>query len=150
MTQINEQFVIDYLAYKAGRPLKLKELARELKVAERDYVHFRGMVKKLLDEGRLVKLKRNRLGVPSELNLAVGQITISRGGFGTVLTETEKPINIAPSDTLTALDGDKVMVRVSGGVEGELHGKVIKVMERAERNIVGIFHTGPHFDFIVP
>ncbi|SYZ74290.1 Ribonuclease R [Candidatus Zixiibacteriota bacterium] len=147
---INAAYIIDFLAYKAGRPLKLKELAKELGIAEKDYSSFRSTVKQLLAEGRLVKLRRSRLGVPSELNLVVGRITISKGGSGIVLSDSGQQIVIAPTHTLTALDGDKVMVRVSGEVEGEIHGKVIKVLERAERNIVGIFRSGEHFDFIVP
>jgi len=42
---INEQFVIDYLAYKAGRPLKVRELARALAIPDRDYTGFRIMIK---------------------------------------------------------------------------------------------------------
>jgi ribonuclease R len=147
---ISQSQIIDFLAFKAGRPLKLKELARELDIVEKEYPSFRAAVKQLLADGRLVKLRRNRLGVPSELNLVVGQITISKGGSGITLSDSDRQIVVAPAYTLTALDGDKVMVRVSGEVEGEIHGKVIKVLERAERNIVGIFRTGPHFDFIVP
>ena len=108
------------------------------------------MVKQLLADGRLVKLRRNRLGIPSELNLVVGKITISKAGSGTVLTDSGEPIVIAPADTLTALDSDKVMVRVSGEVEGEIHGKVIKVLERADRKIIGIYRVGRHFNFIAP
>ncbi len=147
---INDDFVIDFLAHKAGRPLKLKELARELEVPERDYSSFRSMVKKLIDSGRLVKLRRNRLGVPSELNLVVGQISILKGGYGSVQTETGGSVVIEPDHTLTALDGDKVLVRVQTQVEGELYGKVIKVLERAERNILGIFRAGKHFNFVIP
>ena len=40
MTNINEKYIIDFLSFKAGRPLKLKELAHELEVGEKDYPSF--------------------------------------------------------------------------------------------------------------
>ncbi len=128
----------------------MKELAKELGVSEKDYQAFRNLVKKLIDSGQLVKLRRNRLGAPSELNLAVGQISILKGGYGSVQTESGKPALIQPDDTLTALDGDKVMVRVGTRVEEELYGKVIKVLERSGRSILGIFRAGKHFHFVIP
>ncbi|MEP0829252.1 MAG: ribonuclease R [bacterium] len=146
----NEQFIIDFLAYKAGRPLKVRELAKALSIAERDYSTFRTMVRKLTESGRLVLLKSNRLGVPAALNLVIGNISISKGGYGTITTEAGEPVVILPDDTLTALDGDKVMVRVGTGPEDELSGKVIKVIERSGRDIVGTFRAKKNFNYVVP
>ncbi len=146
----NEQFVIDYLAYKAGRPLKVRELAKALDISERDYSGFRAMVRRLTESGRLVLLKRNRLGVPAALNLVIGNISISKGGYGTITTDVGEPVVILPDDTLTALDGDKVMVRVGTGPEDELSGKVIKVIERSARDIVGTFRAKKNFNYVVP
>jgi ribonuclease R len=148
--QVTEHFVIDYLKHKADRPLKIKELARELNIQENDYSAFRSLIKRLLESGRLVKLKRNRLGVPSELNLIVGQISISKGGHGIISTESGEIVTILPDDTLTALDSDKVLVRVGAKMADELYGKVIKVLERTERNIVGVFRISKHFNFVIP
>ncbi|MEW5923400.1 MAG: ribonuclease R [Candidatus Zixiibacteriota bacterium] len=147
---INESFIIDFLRYKAGRPLKPRELAKEIGVGERGYVAFRRLVKELIDSGRLVILKGGRIGVPSELNLVVGTIAITRGGKGTIFTETGEPVVIDSTNLLTALDGDKVMVRVGSRPEQELQGAVIKVIERAEKDIVGIFQRGRHFSTIIP
>ncbi|MCX6826386.1 MAG: ribonuclease R [candidate division Zixibacteria bacterium] len=146
---IDEHLIVDFLAYKAGRPLKIKELARALKISPRDYLSFRGLVKRLIDSGQLVKLRRNRLGVPSELNLVLGQVSISKSGYGTILTESGKSITIPPADMLTALDGDKVMVRVEMDAEGKSRGTVIKIIERASRNIIGTFHIGQNFNFVI-
>jgi ribonuclease R len=148
--KINEPFVIDYLSYKAGRPLKLKELSRELRIPAKDYASFRNMVKKMIDSGKLVRLKRGRIGVPSELNLVVSPIAITKAGYGTIYTESGEPVVVSSSNLLTALDGDKVMVRVGTTPENELQGTVIKVLERAERNIVGIFQRGRHFSMVIP
>jgi len=147
---IKAHFIIDYLSYKAKRPLKIKELAKELQIANKDYPSFRRLVKQMLEEGKLVNLRRGRIGVPSELNLVVGVVAISKAGIGTLMSEAGDPIVIASQDLSTALDGDKIMVRVGATVEDQLTGKVIKVLERSQKNIVGVFHLGRHFHFVVP
>ena len=147
---INEAFIIDYLRYKAGRPLKPRELAREIGISEKEYPSFRKLVKNLIDDGKLVNLRRGKIGVPSELNLVVGNISITRGGKGTIFTDSGEPVVIETAKLLTALDGDKVMVRVGSKPDQELLGTVIKVIERSERNIVGIFQKGRHFSTIIP
>ncbi|RKX29757.1 MAG: ribonuclease R [Candidatus Zixiibacteriota bacterium] len=147
---INEAFIIDYLRYKAARPLKPRELAREIGISEKEYPAFRRLVKKLIENGKLVDLRRGKIGVPSELNLVVGNISLTRGGKGTIFTDSGEPVVIETAKLLTALDGDKVMVRVGSKPEQELTGTVIKVIERSERNIVGIFQKGRHFSTIIP
>lgn len=147
---INESFIIDFLRYKAGRPLKPRELAKEIGIGEKEYNAFRRLVKELIDSGRLVILKGGKIGVPSELNLVVGTIAITRGGKGTIFTESGEPVVIDTPNLLTALDGDKVMVRVGSRPEQELQGTVIKIIERADKDIVGIFQRGRHFSTVIP
>jgi len=147
---INEAFIIDFLRYKAGRPLKIRELSKEIGIAEKEYPAFRKLVNKLIEEGKLVDLRGNKIGVPSELNLVVGQIAITRKGLGTVFSDSGEPVVIETAKLLTALDGDRVMIRVGTSPDQEMQGTVIKILERAESNIVGIFQKGRHFSTIIP
>ncbi len=146
--KITKAFIADYLAYKAGRPLKLKELAAELNVTKNEYVKFRSYVKELIDDGQLVKLRRGRIGIPSEMNLIVGIVSISRNGIGSIILETGEPIVIPRADTFTALDGDKVMVRIEVDYKDDRYGKVIKVLDRTRQDILGIFHKGDNINFV--
>ena len=148
--RINEAFIVDFLRYKAGRPLKVKEMAKEIGIPNNEYTAFRIKVKELVEAGKLVKLRRGKIGVPSELNLILGNISVSKSGYGTITTETGEPVVITPSKMFTAFDGDRVMVRVGSGPDDELYGTVIKVIRRAEKNIVGIFRHGPHFSTVIP
>lgn len=148
--KINEAFIIDFLTYKAGRPLKPKELATELSVSGADYRRLRDLIKTMTDEGKLVRLKRGRIGIPSEMNLVVGTIAVSRTGFGTVFNEQGEPIVIPPEKIKTALDGDKVMIRVETDEAEEFYGKVIRIVERAEQRLVGTFFKGKGFNYVIP
>jgi len=148
--KITKTFVLDFLAYKAARPLKLKELASELKIPRKEYTRFRGLVKEMIDEGRLVRLRRGRIGIPSEMNLVVGRISISRKGIGSIFLEAGEPVVIPRSEIFTALDGDKVMVRIEVDYDDNRYGKVIKVLDRARRDFLGIFHKGDNLNFVTP
>ncbi len=148
--KITKAFITDYLTYKAGRPLKLKELAAELNITKKEYTKFRSYVKELIDDGQLVKLRRGRIGIPSEMNLIVGIVSISRNGIGSIILETGEPIVIPRADTFTALDGDKVMVRIEVDYKDDRYGKVIKVLNRTRQDILGIFHKSDNTNFVTP
>ena len=142
--------LIKAIRERADRPMKLKELAKALNVSTSEYPAFRNNVKNLINSGDLVKLKRGRIGISSELDVLVGKIAIKKSGIGFLLRENADDILIPPQQTSTALDGDKVMVRLSGQYEGRAAGTVIKVVERTNRNIVGLFKSGKHFSVVVP
>jgi len=131
--------------------MKMKELAKALGVPNPLYSQFRTIVKSLILAGDLVKLKRGRIGLPEEMDIVIGEISLTRKGVGFVQVDTEEVDILIPSQSLgTALDGDKVMVRLTGMSNGRQAGVVVKIVERSGRNIVGIFHKGQHFPYVAP
>lgn len=131
--------------------MKMKELAKALGIKSSQYARFRSIVKELIERGELVKLKRGRIGVASEMDVSVGVLSVTRSGVGYVIVEGRDDDIYVPAVRLhTALDGDKVMVRLGSMIGDRQGGTIIKVLERAQRNIVGIFHTSGSFNFISP
>lgn len=148
---IKSSRILDYVRKHSDRPLKSKELAQALNIPQKDYTSFRKSVRQLLQSGELVRLKRNRIGLASKMNIAVGIISITRSGLGFVTdSETEPDIAIDAGSVHTAFYGDKVMVRLGGIRNDRRTGTVIKIVERAKRNIVGIFRVGRNFSYVEP
>lgn len=146
-------WIVDYIRDHSDRPMKIKELARSIGISQRDYPAFRRTVKKLLDEGKLVRLKRNRIGLPEEMDLVTGTISVTKSGMGFVTGDNrDDEIYIAPRDLHTALDGDRVMVRLKPGVgfKGKKEGIVITIVERRTTRLVGIYYVGEHYDYVEP
>jgi len=142
--------ILEQIRAVAVRPMKVKELAQALKVPKPQYSEFRTLVKKYIDKGDLVRLKRNRVGLATELNVIVGEISVTRAGKGFVPREGKDDVMISSSQMYTALDGDRVMVRLNG-YRGEREvGSVIRILERAERKIVGTYHEVREFCFVRP
>jgi ribonuclease R len=148
---MDSKSILKYIASKADHPMRMKELARALEIGSDEYPRFRKSVKQLLDSGDLVNLKRGRIGIAQQLNVAVGTISITRSGSGFLIREgAGEDILISQTNVGNALDGDRVMVRLTGLHNGRQTGTVIKVLERAGRNIVGVFKQGRKFSYVVP
>lgn len=146
----NREKIISLIRQNTTHPMKLKELAKALKINNRDYPAFRNMVKELIEEGKLVKLKRGRIGLASEMDIIIGYIAMTKSGLGFLLMENEPDILIPHAKLNTAMDGDKVMVRLTGFSGGRTTGAVVKIIERPKRNIVGIFKVEGTYHWVVP
>jgi ribonuclease R len=144
--------ILEFIQSESHRPMKMKELAAALGIDKSEYNAFRRTVKKLIDDGRLVKLKRGRIGLAAQMDMVVGKMSINRSGVGFVERDDHDDLLIPRTELLTALDGDKVMARLTGNRFGRKSGSVIRVLERADRNIVGVFHSkrGFMYDIYVP
>jgi ribonuclease R len=153
MPKKDNSWILDYIRDHSDRPMKVKELARAIGIKQQNYTQFRRTVKKFLDDGKLVRLKRNRIGLPDQMDLVTGKIMITRAGFGFVKCENrDEEIYIASHDILTAFDGDRVMVRLKPGLgfKGKREGIVIKIVERKASKLVGTFHKGRRYNYVVP
>ena len=137
----------------ADRPMKIKEIAKVAGVSAAEYTQFRRAVTELLAQGKLVHLKRGRIGLPDQMDLITGIISITRAGFGFVRSETaDEEIFIAARDLATAFDGDRVMARLKPGrgFKDKREGAVINVLERKTIRLVGTFRTGRGYYYVVP
>ncbi|MEW5701887.1 MAG: ribonuclease R [Candidatus Zixiibacteriota bacterium] len=152
--------IIRFLADQIGRPVRARELARAMGITERDYSAFRTAVKSLVAQGRLVRLKRGRLAPPKPLNLVVGTAAVRRGAHMFCRLDAEpidpaaplpQEVFIRPHDRMTALDGDRVLVRLHAERDGPSpEGAIIKILARGNKPIVGIYHQARHFSYVVP
>lgn len=151
--KVSRDPILEFVRENISRPMKIKELAQKMKISNRDYPAFRRKIKEYLDEGTLVRLKRNRLGLPDEMNLITGIVSVTRAGFGFCKCDaTDEEIYLAPHDLHTAFHGDRVVVRLKSGLgfKGKRTGQVINILKRGLTNIVGTYHKSPSYYYIVP
>ena len=108
-------------------PQSKSELARALNVDSRQKLDFRALVDQMEEEGKLVRLQKGRYALKRERrNLVHGMIRILRSGKILFLprkgdpaaaalgwdTEAIPELELKPNRLGTALDGDRVTVRV--------------------------------------
>ena len=140
---------------RARRPLKIRELAKEIGVSQTEYPSFRILVRKLESEGKLVRLRGNRFTAPERLNLVVGKLSVptSRdGGFGFVIREDGPDLFIPASGMGSAMHGDRVAARIvrKGRGNGSPEGEIVRILERAFKTVVGTYRERQRFGFVEP
>jgi ribonuclease R len=149
--EVTAESVIQHLGSAAKRPLKAKELGRALGIDPADYPEFREFLSHLVDEGVLYRARNQRYALPQRINLAVGELQTIRSGAGFVAVDGGADVYVPANALGSAVDGDRVVARVERRRSGDRpEGTVIKVLERARRTLVGVYHPARSFGFVVP
>ncbi|MBT2217885.1 ribonuclease R [Virgibacillus dakarensis] len=153
MKEIKQQ-VLDFFHESGTRPLSINELEEilELEYAE----EFKELIKSLneLEEaGELVRTRKNRFGLPEKMNLIRGRIQMHAKGFAFLIPDDEdqRDIYIHHSDMASAMNNDKVLVRLEKKSDGgsRPEGTVIRILERAVHTVVGTFEDNRAFGFVI-
>jgi ribonuclease R len=151
------------LADPGYRPLRFSELIRTLGIPPAQRRDARRALDRLVQEGTIVRLHKDRLVLPSEADLVAGRIQMHERGFGFVAPENSasSDIFVAAEDTGVAMHGDRVLVRLHANAgrrpsrrsepDGARRcGRVIRVLERANATLVGVLQHSPRFHYVVP
>lgn len=149
---VTAEKIIAYVSKENYRPIRPRELARDMKIPEKNYRKFKSLLRELVSSGDLVKVRGGRIGPPEKMNLKVGKLQITTKGFGFLIPDDKsEEIYIRANDTKTAMNGDKVVVRVKPYKTGKKQdGEVVKVLERNTNTIVGTYHSSKYFEYIEP
>src|SRR5438876_11649215 len=141
------------------RPRDRDEIARALGLQGRDRVEVRKTLHELEHAGEIVRIRKNRYILPSEADLVTGKLSIHQAGYGFLVPEKagEPDIFIAAENTGTAMNGDRVVARISPDVptrrakdRHRSEGRVIRILERARDTIVGTLQNSRNFYYVVP
>lgn len=148
-----ERKIIDYFNESGSRPLTVHELEEVFVIEEAD--EFKQLVQALNaleDSGELVRTRKNRYGLPEKMNLIRGKIEMNKKGFGFLIPDDDKrdDVYIHSSDLNSAMNGDIVIVRLERGhsPQQRAEGVVIRIIERANTQIVGTFEAESGFGIV--
>jgi ribonuclease R len=101
---------------EGGKPVTVRELMRELDLDREGRRDAKAALRKLLEDGEVVKIRGGRIGLPSRMNLIVGRLTCNPAGFGFVVPEGRRrgrgDIYVSAVNMKEALHGDRVVARI--------------------------------------
>jgi ribonuclease R len=82
----------------------------------------------------------------------IGTLTRHRDGFGFVarLDRAGEDVFLPPGEATRALDGDLVRVEIVPGRNGRSAGKLLEIVERRRRLLIGTYHAQARRSFVVP
>src|SRR5712691_5660042 len=78
--------VLELLA-RDGKPVSVREVVRRLDLDADARRELKPVLRRLLEDGEVVKIRGTRIGLPSRMNLVVGRLTCNPAGFGFVVPE---------------------------------------------------------------
>ena len=134
------------------RPLLLREILRRLGLEKEQRRQVREYLRDLTDQGKVVRIRGNRYGLPSKMNLIVGRLKTHPEGYGFVIPEAEgeEDIFISPRNLKEAMHGDRVVARIESIRRKGKEGSVIRILERKTRKVVGKFMRAKNYSYVLP
>ena len=132
-------------------PMKEKEMAALMQVSKEDREEFRRILQELVAEGKLQMTGQGKFLKPDE-NKMVGVYSGTARGFGFVEVEGREDDLYIPEDLKGgAFHQDRVQVELVPGSHGRRQeARVIKILERGMKQLVGTYEQCENFGFVIP
>ena len=138
---------------KSYVPMKAKELAMLLGIPKSQRDELTQVLDYLVSEGRIGISKKGKYGKPEVFSVN-GIFCGHPKGFGFVTVEGMGQDVFIPEDrTGAALHGDRVQIVVESQDRGDgrrAEGSVLKVLEHANKEVVGYYQKSKGFGFVIP
>lgn len=175
--QLSTQQILKVFSESPTKAFRLRDLVIELGLRSSQARELKRILEELARERRIVSLRKSHYALvykgrhatekprpdapnqrPSSVssNIVAGRVVGHRDGYGFVVPDLPDErgacdIYIPPDGMGTAMHGDRVEVRVTRSKPGgRLQGRILRISERAQKTVVGVFHAGRTFNYVVP
>jgi ribonuclease R len=132
-----------------GKPVSVRELVRRLGLEKEGRRELKPVLRRMIEDGDVVKIRGARIGLPSRMNLVAGRLTCNPAGYGFVVPEKrqegQRDVYVSAVNMKEALHGDRVVVRIERTTVKGHEGRIIRVLERALQRIVGRYESDGRF-----
>lgn len=145
--------IINFMQEQAYKPMEMKELARVFDIKGSELEDFRKVLNYMEKDGLIVKTRTEHYGVPERMGLVVGKLQGHSKGYAFLIADSDRADIFIPSSSINgAMHGDKVMVKVlkEESDNRRCEGEVIRILDRANKTIIGVFEDNKNFGFVVP
>jgi len=138
---------------KSDGPLPLHALHEALQVDSEKVVD--AMARRLgamERDGQLIRNRQNHYLPISKVDLVRGRVMGHADGFGFLIPdEGGEDLFLSPFEMRTLMHGDRAVVRPAGkSKRGKLMGKLVEIIERGNKQIVGRYYKESGLGFVVP
>lgn len=131
-----------------------ENLADILSIKHGEMRIFQAVLDAMINDGQLVFTKKKKYTLPKNLGLIAGKLQAHQRGFGFLLPDdkSEEDVFIFAENLNGAMNKDRVLVKLitpHHASNRSREGEVLKVLTRANKNIVGTFEKSKNFGFVV-
>ena len=138
---------------KGDGPLTLNELHASLDIHSNN--HIDALARRLAAmerDGQLIRNRQNHYLPISKVDLIRGRVMGHSDGYGFLIPDKGgEDLFLPPYEMRTLMHGDRAIVRPVGkSKRGKLQGKLVEIIERHNKQIVGRFYKESGIGFVVP
>lgn len=137
---------------KAYVPMKAKEIAMLLDIPKSRRGELEDVLSALVAEGKIGISKKGKYGKPETFSLT-GIFSGNARGFGFVTVEDRaQDVFIPEEKTGGALHGDRVQIYIEreAGARGRAEGAVLRILDHANKEVVGYYQKNKTYGFVIP
>ncbi|MCB1689309.1 MAG: ribonuclease R [Halioglobus sp.] len=145
--------VILQLLAEAEKPLDHADIANALALKEPEQVDaLQKRLRAMERDGQLMVNRRGVYGLVDKMNLLHCRVQGHRDGYGFAMPLVEgEDIYLSARQMHFVFDGDEVLVQVTGeDRRGRLEGRVVEVLERKHKTVVGRYQEESGIGFVIP
>lgn len=145
-----EEAILRLLGRKDYAPSNFQQLAGRLGQPPHRRQELQETLRRLEQSGQIIRTKNNRYIQAREADLIPGLLRVNRQGKGFLEADDSQlaEIVVPESSTGTALNGDRVLVRIDR--KQPRLGAVVRILTRKHTHVVGTLQRGKHFLFVIP
>jgi ribonuclease R len=148
----SREVILDLLA-EAEQPLDHADIAKALGLDEPEQVD--ALLKRLRAmerDGQLMLNRRGTYGLVDKMHLLHCRVQGHRDGYGFAVPLAEgDDIYLSARQMHFVYDGDEVLVQVTGeDRRGRLEGRVVEVLERKHKSVVGRYQEESGIGYVIP
>ncbi len=154
---ITKEELLEYMWHNSYKPMMAEELREWLAKKDlliKDQEAFTALLKEMEQEGKIVRNRKGRYGLPQKMNLVVGRLQGSPKGFAFLIPDDvqEQDVYVSNENLNGAMHNDRVILRLYRHLEDgrKREGEVIRILQRANKQVVGTYASSRHFGFVIP
>lgn len=147
-----KKVIYDFICDDFYVPMKIKEIALVLQVPREQREELKAVLDALEEEGKISLSKRGKYSKGQAKRLS-GIYQAHPRGFGFVVREgADEDVYISEDNTNGAFQGDEVEFIITRNREGDkgIEGKVVKILSRGTRKVVGLYEKCKSYGFVHP
>lgn len=137
----SRELVLQVLADQ-GVPLSIEQIYTLLDIGLDERDNFNKRLNAMEREGQIMRNRKGALCLAEKIHAIAGTVQGHPDGFGFLVpddkTKHPEDLFLGPREMAQVMHGDRVMVRMAGlDRKGRPEGKIVEVLERGTKNLVG-------------
>jgi len=146
--------LLEFMYETAYNPMLEEELMDVFDIERKQREDFSKLLEDMVKEGLIIKTRKKRFGTPERMGLILGKLQGHHRGYGFVISDRpEVPDVFIPANFMNgAMNNDRVIARINtvNSETRKSEGEVIRILSRANTEVVGVYEDSRNFGFVVP